>query len=331
MEFEIKGKKFEKQLVQKIAFSDLAKNTFCYSHIFFRATENSRPLLLKKAGEFLDSEFYEKYLKRGIESVYIVKTFDEKNILEIVNILEVFQKAILLEEKRRLKNELIGNVLQQKYTESDIHIAFHKVFNFLPEKFFVHYSKVSEEMLRRSTEVSLAAVFLFLLSDYEDFYLIKDVYNLSFLIDYGLINEEMSYDLIKACELERVEIGEGRKYLERKSLNKELDTFLNHPLKSYQKSKIFKNSFTYPELINKIEFHHERKDGLGFPRGIHYLFTSKIEQLINAVDKIIPFQDKILSKDKYNFNKILINLEEKVEVLGLEKIQIKIEKNWRVA
>src|SRR5690606_41715733 len=96
---------------------------------------------------------------------------------------------------------------------------------------------------------------------------------------------------------------------------------LDHPHLSYQKAKKYKELFTYPEVIKRIEFHHERKDGTGFPKGVPYLFTSKIEQLFIAADSLVSFEKELLSFEPFDLYAHLRPLfEEREELLSIEKV-----------
>lgn len=329
MEFELKGLKFDKGLLQKISLDDLKKNTFSYEHIFFVSAATSKPILIKKAGEFLDEVFFKRYKDKG-DFFYALKLVDENNVYEIQNILDLYSKTTFLNEKKTLRQEFIKNLHENKYNQAEIQIAFQKIFNFLPEDFFINYARVSDELLVRSSITAMMCTILAFFMKYDDFFLIRDVYNICYLLDYGLVGRELSYHTFIACEKERLHPGSGKNYLEDARASKEeLQNFLDHPHLSYQKAKKYKELFTYPEMIKRIEFHHERKDGTGFPKGVPYLFTSKIEQLFIAADSLVSFEKELLSFEPFDLYAHLRPLfEEREELLSIEKVIGAIKKEW---
>ena len=70
MKFNVKGITFSKDELSTIALKEIDINTISRSHLFFIPSSGKAAFMLLRAGDFIEPEFIEKYLDRGMESIY---------------------------------------------------------------------------------------------------------------------------------------------------------------------------------------------------------------------------------------------------------------------
>jgi hypothetical protein len=133
---------------------------------------------------------------------------------------------------------------------------------------------------------------------YHDFKFLQDIYNASFLLEIGIIGPRYTYTIAQACENERYKPGSGLTYLQKKSVEAEVETFKNHPILSYERARNeCLEIFHYPETLELIKKHHEKTTGAGFPHSFSSAELSDWESVIIFLDFLVPFKDLMFTKN----------------------------------
>jgi hypothetical protein len=159
---------------------------------------------------------------------------------------------------------------------------------------------------------------------------LRDFYNTVFALDFGLLDdEEISYQLLQACEFERNNPGKIQDFFNQAKIPLEIQNkFLQHPKLSMNKIQNWIEYYAHPELIEVVGLHHEKQNGEGFPSGLYYSAISDFETWMMFCDNIVSFDEHIFVK---NDGKLLVreSLEraEKNDDSSLVPIK-KIVKKW---
>ena len=253
-----------------------------------------------QAGDFIEESFIKKYEKGGFKSFYILNFINEENIEKFKYHLSQLKIARKEADRWAERNAIVdffklNYVITQKNSFLEFVIAFTESFSKVPEGTFERFLVTSDILLRRSLINACFASFIALTVGYMDFQFVQDIFHAALLKDIGLLSEKFNYSVLKACELERKNPGNGRSYLADKESS--LSFFENHPYESVKvvESEL-KDIFNYDEVIDSILFHHELSDGSGFPKGINYLSVSDWESILNLVEYITPYEEIIFSK-----------------------------------
>ena len=152
--------------------------------------------------------------------------------------------------------------------------SFYQLDNELEEKLL----GMSRKLYHRSAFVSSLAVVLALSMGYNDHRFLQDVYHLSYVVDYGLHSDGMSWNLERAMEGEYEKAGGGVAVL---SKDEEAVSFSKHV-----EDSLVAVSMDCGGLFNEKGFermilrHHERTDGTGFPGKLNSSEMSDIENIV---------------------------------------------------
>ena len=192
----------------------------------------------------------------------------------------------------------------------------------------------SVTLYSRAMLCSSLCIIISLMNRIADPYFLKDLYNAVFIMDYGLIADgQFNYSISIACEMERKKPGTGLPYLKKvKRSIAEQKIFTSHPEKSAAFLQSRKELFFNVEVIDTVLYHHEKKDGSGFPCGIAYSAMTDMETFLNFVDHMISFDEYYFMKGdgslviKETFNNLLNNSKDLPVEHIIERFQSCI--NW---
>lgn len=282
---------FEAEDLVQVRINSFKIDTFIDGHLFLKS-KSGKLFLILKAGEVLTKEFSLKYFKYDL---YILKVNSADIMLNIEKLICDFKLAKDEVFRRDSAKRLLDYCLEviQDYDESilGICISFFKEFYSLPKKNLIEQYEASSVINQRSLLIGTIST-LFALSDSHcHFNFLKDLFSLSFHLDVGLLkNNEVCYHLIRACEEERSD-NNGRMYLE--SIREEkLETFINHPVNSYEFLKRQIAFFDNKKIIKIVSRHHENSFGNGFPRGSVYEAQTEAELYLNCAESMVSFDLK---------------------------------------
>ncbi|MCK5883248.1 MAG: hypothetical protein KAG61_06135 [Bacteriovoracaceae bacterium] len=178
-----------------------------------------------------------------------------------------------------------GNLVDLMKLGTDVFYSFDP---YLTERFVA----TSTPMFKRSGVSSTISVFLAIILGYTDFKMLRDLYHLSYLFDFSF-DGKLSYNAIRASELERECSGEGVAYLFLgDNPGPELDAFIEHPRVSYERAyESFQALFNDPGILRLIKMQHEKVNGKGFPASVKACDLSDIESLVIFINHMIPYED----------------------------------------
>ena len=335
MEFDVKGITFNIDELTLINVSEIKTETISRSHIFHLFPNKKRAMLLLRAGDFVEPSFVTKYLDKGVESLYQLEliTDDEIDFFELN--WKQLRQAKSEQQKRLIRDRFMKQFSHDYQQEKDKSIlgfvvsCFDEFYN-LPPHILNHLQDQSMLLYTRSLLISAVSSITAMSNNILDYDFIKDLYNVSFVMDYGLVESgNFNYALSTACEKERNTPGEGVIYLEDSNRPEiELQTFIQHPNISYSALEEYQEYFIYPELLDFIKLSHEKSDGSGFPNGYTYSAMSHCETLLSFCDYLIPFQEHLFKKGDGNkvLNEYFSNLK---NMKNIKKIPIhKVIQNW---
>jgi len=300
MEFNVKGISFRKDELSTITMQEIEINTISRSHFFFIPASGKTAILLLKAGDFVEQEFVDKYVERGMESIYqleIAHPNDSQIFTKYLNALENANN----ERDRRLAKDQILKVFADFYWKDSqksflsFAIATFDQYYALPSEVVDKYQASSLVLYSRALLSSAISVATSLISGMVDPMFLKDIYNASYLMDYGLLeSSDFNYVLSLACEEERNKPGEGIDILEAHHRSKEdINIFNDHPHLGADYAQLHKEIFFYPEIAEVIRFHHEKVDGSGFPEGLCYSALADTETTLIFSDYMVPYNEHI--------------------------------------
>jgi len=321
-EFKILGKIVDIDDVKHITLSDLKEYRISPGYIFYIMANGHRILVLR-AGEFLGEDFFKKFETKKTQ-LRMYKVIDDNFVKDGVNLFNKFFTSDFEEDRQDQRNKLL-EWFKKVYWGSEIDgsllsfiFACEKTFFKLPAAVVEDMQKVSVMLYNRAHIISSLSAFIALSLGYMDKDFLTDIYTTSFLMDYGLIGPDYSYNVSQAADWERMQNTKGVEFLNKNAGPEELKLFLEHPQIGFEKAKeAVKDVMTYPEILSLISLHHENALGTGFPKKLNLGDIAEWES-------IIIFLNTMISYDSYNFfksdgNNYFKELLDNVEVVDIDK------------
>lgn len=298
MDYTIKGIAFNEKELVSVSLAQLRLNSISRSHLFYFPSSSSRPLLLLRAGDLIESAFIEKYTKKGLMSVACLEVADSTLIDKYSELFQKLKTTRGFKELRVVRSEFLEEIHKDWWKDPQdsksflaFIIACHDSFYIFDTKFENEYYNKSTQLYAKSLLAGSVSVLIGLIENYVDSAFLQDLYHICFFMDYGLISNEVDFVILDACEKERESFGSGIEYL--KSIKRDVTPFIDHPLVSYDFLKIHKDNLKHQELIDFVKLHHENADGAGFPEGRSYAMMSDAELILSFADTLISFEEKI--------------------------------------
>lgn len=299
MEFKIKDVTFTQEQLSTVKLTEITSQTISSYH-FVHFLFGKKPLIMLRAADFIEPEFLTKYIEKGMQSLHCLEIAPKENINFYKSLLSKIKNANDQVELRKFSEDLLLNVFRKNIIlkeESYLSfvIACFETFYSYPPHVLDKVQKTSMVLYTRSLISSSVSVLCGLLLGYDDFDFIQDLYNASFMMDYGLIEyDNFNYAISMACEAERKNPGKGLEILRaHKRSQGEIELYLNHPLISCEVAKEHAEIYHNPEVIDIIKYHHEKCDGSGFPSKLYYSSLSDFENILNFVDNLLPYDEHI--------------------------------------
>ncbi len=288
--------------LREISCTELENSIFSPGDIFWVKKSGARIKILG-SGDVIDHEYLKKFDGRanGLQA----------NIIADISVVGDAMKLFLSLSHARTENERIERRMElMRWFKNIFWIGSHRgslldlvkigteVFYKLDVDTSQRLTSASNFLFKRSALVAPMAVFICLGMGYLDFNFLRDLYHLCFLFDFALDRQGLSYNLLKATELERRKSGDGIACLFLgDNPGPELEAFQFHPRKGMLEAKeLCSKHFTDPNLINLIMKHHERVNGKGFPFGIN-------EDEMSDLDTIIIFLNHLISYDELSYSR----------------------------
>lgn len=335
MDFNVKGITFKLDELTTIKLSEIKTGTVSRAHYFHLLPGKKRAILLLRAGDFVEQSFIDKYSGKGLNSFYQLEVINQSDLDLYKSMWTQLKLARTQKEQFIIRDEIIKQLAQDYWASSEksflsFVISCFEEFYIYPPQILDRYQDVSMTLYTRALLISSVSCAVVLSNNYVDYKFIKDFYNTSFIMDYGLIEfGNFNYMLSMACESERNKPGSGIDLLKEKGCSSvEIQAFRDHPNVSLRAVNEFKSLFEYPEVLENIKMHHEKFDGSGFPNGFYYSAMSDTETLLTFCDYMIPFSEHIFSKG--DGHQILSQYFEKIKKIDTQD-QLPINKlisNW---
>ncbi len=309
----------------KLPVKDLAKRKIADGHIYLSTSEGRRFYLLKP-GMLLDDDFIKKHAQ--LNTVFDFDQVTRPQIIE--NFSRLFHELRYLQFERDLKSQAL-KIIEEFYhvhSEEGHFLSFAQsmfdVFNLIPLETLKKMHAQDTQLFRKSFYSAAFSIVTALSNDFYHFTMLRDFFNISLMLDFGLCDSNYSYYVAQACNQENKFPGSGMKWLVGEQATKlEQDVFFAHPKKSYDFIKK-SNILAYPELAEAVLYQHELSSGKGFPKGIPRSFVSSWEAVIILADSMVEINDSFTFETRV-IEHILNFQNTKLNELPVGKVHFKLK------
>lgn len=309
----------------KLHVKDLAKRKIADGHIYL-STSEGRKFYLLKPGMLLEEEFIKKHAQ--LNTTFDFDPVGKPELTE--NFKKLFTELRYLQFEKDLKLQSL-KILGEFYSvhASEEHFlsfaqAAFDSFNLVPFEMLKRMNSQDTQLFRKSFYSAAFSVITALSNDFYHFMMLRDFYNISFLLDSGLCDSNYSYYVAQSCNQENKQPGSGTKWLETEKATKlEIQVFLDHPKKSYdylKKSGIL----AFPELAEAVLYQHELANGKGFPKGIPRNFVSSWEAVIMFADSLVEISDSFQFENRV-IDHLMLFQNSKLKELPVAKVHSKLK------
>lgn len=276
----------------KLPVKDLAKRKIADGHVYL-STSEGRKFYLLKPGMLLDEEFIKKHAQ--LNTTFDFDPVSKSEIVEKFKNLFTELKYTQFEKDLKYQSLKIIGEFYETFSQEEHFLSFAQAafesFSLVPHEMLRKLHTQDTQLFRKSFYSAAFSLITALSNDFYHFMMLRDFYNISFLLDSGLCDSNYSYYVAQACNQENKNPGYGKTWLEQEKATKlEIQVFLDHPKKSYEFIK--KSSLlAFPELIEAVLYQHELANGKGFPKGIPRNFVSSWEAVIIFADSLVEISD----------------------------------------
>ncbi len=335
--FKVKNIEFFHDDLFKVSESEILKKNVLSSYIFHMKKRGEKPILILRAGDIVDSERLEHFKSKKMDNFYHLDLSKSEKAEVFYNYFNQLEKARLLDDQNKLAEEIIFEFSKLYYAGDGgdslllfVNACYEKFYN-LDELYINSVFRKNPIMYSKTLITCSMAIIVALSNGVTDFSLLRDLYHCAFLMDFSISSHDISYFMQLACEAERKTPGAGLKFLNKAKVSeKEKLFFLNHPLRSKEFAMTLSESFLYPEILNIIELHHERSDGLGFPNKVFKTQMSRWENIISLADTLVPYEEFFYGGKEENtlarkwINEVLNN--KNIKKWPFEKLLVRLKK-----
>ncbi len=302
---------------------NLMEMHFSVGEIYWNMSSGKK-ITLFHPGDWIRKEYLQKFLSAG-KDIQIDSILNEDYCSKGLNLFDKFLDSDEENEKSKFRDSIIGwlcdgywNNQEQVGLADLMFVCEQSFFNFDGEEEKKIFN-ASADLMKRSSIVGSLLVSLAIVMGYLDKNLLKDLYHLSFLFDISLDENVLSTNLINALEQERKTPQSWHSSLG----ENEVSTFKSHSELGVGKAFAFyENKMSNPGLLNFIETHHERINGLGFPLGLKEGEISDLEGLIIFVNNRFPYSDMTLRHgDACSYLRVLMEKNEELDAVLTNRIK----------
>lgn len=309
----------------KLPVKDLAKRKIADGHIYL-STSEGRKFYLLKPGMLLDEEFIRKHAQ--LNTTFDFDPVAKSEIVESFKKLFTELKYLQFEKDLKFQSLKIIGEFYQVFSQEEHFLSFAQAafdsFSLVPHEMLRKIHSQDTQLFRKSFYSAAFSVITALSNDFYHFTMLRDFYNISFLLDSGLCDANYSYYVAQACNQENKHPGHGKSWLETENATKlEIQVFLDHPRKSYdfiKKSGIL----AFPELIEAVLYQHELASGKGFPKGIPRNFVSSWEAVIIFADSLVEISDSFQFENRV-IDHLMLFQNSKLKELPVSKVHSKLK------
>lgn len=288
---------FDEKDLKTLSLSKLQVDIPAQSYLFLKV--QNKFYLMLRAADFIDAQFKNKYSVKGVESFFSLEICEQATIDNYHKHWTSLKNAKLEKEKVEVIESIFMELFQDYWSEDkstsflNFLISCYDEFYHLDLSHIQKLQATSHVLYSRALQMGAHAVIAAMACGYTDFEFLKDLYNVSFVLDCGLVSSDLNWNIIQACEHERNNPHIGKVALKNILKDpKDYELFINHPIKSEELAKQYQKNFCYPEIIWAIKVHHEKVNGTGFPKGLNYSTISTWEAVIQYADYVVAFKEK---------------------------------------
>lgn len=317
---------FQNLALQEVSTDEVLTMSLASGDLFAKISD-SRIFRLKRAGDFLDDEWKEKIKKSKSLLQYSYSNPEVKKVLNfrLKRWMDVTDSEEFEVELSSLLKE-IQQLIQKDASIFDLCLCFFEAFK--PDDKIIHQFQNSHVILYRRAHIVATLASVFALScGYHDPCFIKDLYQVAWVMDYGLVSADFSYWVALATQAERVKAGSGIDFLSSKNASSaEIELFKTHPFRSFEKAQGLLE-LNNPEILSSILRHHEKKDGSGFPQGIPYSLISDWEAILVFADQFVAYEEEELEEQFKSPLRVLWKEVQSypLELLPIQRVMSKIK------
>ncbi len=264
--------------------------------IFF-APPGGRRVRLKRAGDWLDEAW-----RRKVGGSGHLRWRPAVRLDQVARAQELWAawEAEVEPASREDKLERLGDWLRAGFAGGqlsllDWSVACHRMFK--PDAGLVgEYAERHVVLQRRGLHVSALAVLFGLACGYDDPGFLRELHQMAWLLDLGLLDDDFTYRSAAACEKERMRPGSGAASLKAAGASEaELRSFLEHPVRGHARATAeWGPRLSHPALLACILRHHELADGSGFPEGLALSGLADWEALMGVADHLVGYREEEL-------------------------------------
>lgn len=276
----------------KLAIKELAKKSICDGHLFITSKEGRR-FYVMQPGMLLEDEFIKKHALQN--AVFDFEPVIKSEIVEHFQRLFKELKYLQFEKDLRVKSAEIVEYFHEVFSADEHILNFalpcFQEFCLVPAETLKKIHSVDINLFRKSLYSAAFSIITAVTSDFYHYTMLRDFFNLTFTLDYGLCDQSYSYYVAKGCNQENRQPGSGEAWMRNeKATEQEIKVFLGHPRKSYDFIKS-STMLAYPELSEITLYQHELSNGKGFPRKINKGQVSSWEAVVLFADSLVEIED----------------------------------------
>ena len=277
----------------KLPIKDFSQKKICDGHLYL-SNPTGRKFYLMKPGILIDEEFIKKYAKTN--SVFdFAPLADEKIISEYITLFHEL-RYLQFERDLRAKAKEIVTKCSRAFSSHEhflnFSLAAFREFSHLPEEAILKMHETDMNLFRKAFYSAAFSIVIALSNDFYHYPILKDFYNLTLGLDFGLCDKSYSYYVAQACNQENLFPGSGLDWLkENKATKEEIEIYLTHPQKSYDFFLLHSDILSHSELREVALYQHELSSGQGFPRGLPKGQVSGWEAIVILADSMVEIQD----------------------------------------
>ena len=274
----------------------------------------------------LDEEFIRKHAQ--LNTTFDFDPVGKPELIE--NFMKLFTELRYLQFEKDLKLQslkIIGE-FYRVHADEEHFLSFAQAafdsFNLVPHEALKKIASQDTQLFRKCYYSAAFSLITALSNDFYHYMMLRDFYNISFLLDSGLCDSNYSYYVAQACNQENKLPGSGKGWLEsEKATQLEIQVFLEHPKKSYD--YIRKTSIlAFPELAEAVLYQHELASGRGFPKGIPRNFVSSWEAVIMLADSLVEISDSFQFENRV-IDHLMLFQNNKLRELPVGKVHAKLK------
>jgi hypothetical protein len=208
-------------------------------HLFY-VFKNTKSILVHRAGDLLIGQDLDKYFSEEKPFLYAYQIVNAEHQLIFKKLFAYFSLEHDENQRHLARIKYLQYVCdiywsgEKEGSLLDFSYAHFSMFCDLEDEILTKIRDKSILLFNRALMISSWATCLAIAGGVCDLEYLKKFYTTSFLIDFGLVDPELSFDMLTALEFDRCIPGKGERYLAKSNF---LVHFHNIRERSYQKSK----------------------------------------------------------------------------------------------